>query len=345
MRRHFLLLALSLAPICAAAAEQAATDTAARPLRERLNDLHAVGADHWIYNDLEKAKEAARRENKPIFVTFRCVPCKSCASFDAEVAKGSELITTLARTQFIPLRLVEMKGVDLSQFEYDFDLNWAAMFINADGTVYGRYGTQSAQGPDAYNSVESLQKAMLRALDLHRAYPANAPQLAAKHPSKKPYATALDMPGLDRKERLRGQTERGNCIHCHNIHDAEQRQWLTEGKMSEDKLWRYPLPDNTGISIDPKDGTRIATVLSGTPAEKAGLKTGDVVKQVNGQPVISIADMQWVLHGLANSGDKVAFTVARGKDPVNATLELAKDWKRSDISWRGSMWSLRPRPG
>src|SRR5687768_13436308 len=59
-------------------------------LRSALNDLHHQnGADFWVYNDLPAALAEARRTNRPIFVTFRCVPCKACAGFDAEVAKGS----------------------------------------------------------------------------------------------------------------------------------------------------------------------------------------------------------------------------------------------------------------
>ena len=39
--------------------------------------------------------------------------------------------------------------------------------MNADGTIYSRYGTQSEAGADAYNSVESLEKTMRRVLTLH----------------------------------------------------------------------------------------------------------------------------------------------------------------------------------
>jgi hypothetical protein len=108
-------------------------------LRLIIRDQHAEGTDLWIYNDLAQAKAEARRCGRPIFVTFRCVPCKAC-----------------------------------SGFEFDYDLNWAAMFINADGTVYARYGTQSAAGPDAYNSIEGLERTMRRVLELHEAYPRNA---------------------------------------------------------------------------------------------------------------------------------------------------------------------------
>ena len=30
--------------------------------------------DTWIYNDLEKAKEAAAASGKPMMVVFRCIP-------------------------------------------------------------------------------------------------------------------------------------------------------------------------------------------------------------------------------------------------------------------------------
>lgn len=41
-------------------------------LQSALEDVE-VG-DHWIYNDLQAGIARARRENKPLFVVFRCVP-------------------------------------------------------------------------------------------------------------------------------------------------------------------------------------------------------------------------------------------------------------------------------
>ncbi len=322
-----------------------ASEAEAQRLRAALKDAHADGADHWIYNDLEKAKGEARTLNKPIFVTFRCVPCKACSGFDAEVAKGSELIATLARANFVALRQVEMKGVDLTQFQFDYDLNWAAMFINADGTVYGRYGTQSAAGPDTFNSIASLEKAMLRALALHAGYPKNATALAPKRGPAKPYQTALDMPGLDQREKLRGQTERNNCIHCHNIHDAEQRQARAAGLSNREMMVRWPLPDNVGLHIDAQDGARIERVETGSAAAKAGLRAGDVMTHANGQAVISIADIQWVLHNLPTGNAAVKFSITRDGKASTHTVQMTPGWKQTDISWRGSMWSLRPRPG
>ena len=160
MRRLSVLATLLVMLTNFAAADSPKVDRDRIKLRTDLKDENGTGTDIWIYNDLAKAREIARREKKPIFVTFRCVPCKACAGFDAEVAKGNDRVHTLARKEFISVRQVEMKGVDLSLFQFDFDLNWAAMFINAGGVVYARYGTQSADGPDAFNSLEGLENTM-----------------------------------------------------------------------------------------------------------------------------------------------------------------------------------------
>ena len=163
----------------------------APPLLERLKDENARGTDLWIYNNLQAAMAEAKRTGKPIFVTFRCVPCHACKAFDAEMTKGQNVIRELAEKHFVSLRQVEMKGVDLSLFQFDYDLNWAAMFINADGVVYARYGTPSAKGPDAYNSIAGLEVTMKRVLKLHAAYPANKTQLAGKRGGRK---IRLDLP-------------------------------------------------------------------------------------------------------------------------------------------------------
>ena len=313
------------------------------PLIDRLDDKHARGQKQWIYNDYQKAVAEAKRTGKPIFVTFRCVPCKACESFDAEVAKNNQRIKDLTGKHFIALRQVEMKGVDLSQFQFDYDLNWAAMFINPDGTVYGRYGTQSAAGPDAYNSVESLEKTMSRVLSVHANYATYKKYLANKRGKTKPYKTAMEMPGLEieRKEKYQLLTERQNCIHCHNIHDAENSQLQLSGKWSNEILWRYPLPDNIGLKIDPKDGLKISGVTPGSPAAKAGLKAGQSISYINNQMILSIADIQWVLHNLPNTA--TSLSVYTWESKRNYTLTTQAGWKKTDVSWRGSMWDARPQ--
>ena len=310
------------------------------PLITTLDDKHAAGTDLWIYNDIPRAIKEARRSNRPILVTFRCVPCEACSGFDAEVAQGNDRIVELARRRFVAVRQVEMKGVDLSQFQFDHDLNWAAMFINADGVVYARYGTQSAAGAEASNSIEGFEKTMRRVLRLHEQYPGNRAELTNKRAAPKPWKTALDMPGMRNRNKLRGATDRRNCIHCHMIHDAEHAAAYERGTFTHEMLWRYPLPDNIGLIIDRDDGNRIESVKSESPAAAAGLKPGEDVTHMNGQAMTSIADMQWVLHHIPNTDTVLA---VRGSRSGKTSLRLRKGWKVTDISWRGSLWSVRPQ--
>ena len=336
---------LLLGTLAVAADIPSKPDPSAPDLQSRLADLHIVGADFWIYNNLEGAIAEARRSNKPIFVTFRCVPCKACAGFDAEVAKGSDVIARLAREKFVSLRQVEMKGVDLNQFQFDYDLNWAAMFINADGTVYARYGTQSIDGPDAFNSIASLETTMNRVLELHARFNEVRPSLAGKRGAEKPYAAALQMPGMEDKDKLAQTTQRNNCIHCHMIHDAEQRQWSRAGEMTPEKLYRFPLPDNLGLHIARDDGRLVEKVAERSAAARAGLKAGDQVTHLNGQPILSIADMQWVLHNLGAGAATIDVAYLREGAAGKTTLTTQPGWKKIDFKWRGSRWSLRPEPG
>jgi hypothetical protein len=305
-----------------------------------LDDENGLGSEFWVYNDIQVAMKEARQQNKPLFVTFRCVPCEDCRAFDAEVAKESDIIRELAVKHFIPVRQVEMKGVDLSLFQFDYDLNWAAMFINADGVVYARYGTQSAAGADAYNSVKGLRQTMLRVLELHKGYPGNQAELRDKRGPRLPYKTALEMPGLENKQRFVGETTRKNCIHCHNIHDAQNNQYSKAGNLLSEKIWRYPLPENIGLVVDGNDGRRIKKVLAGTSAAASGLATGESITHVNGQAITSIADIQWVLHQLPYDTRSVQVT---GSQAGVKTLVLGTGWKKTDISWRGSIWSVSPR--
>ncbi|MHC4493590.1 MAG: hypothetical protein ACYTDU_18445 [Planctomycetota bacterium] len=75
----------------------------------------------------------------------------------------------LAR-DFVCARVVHMGDVDLDLFQFDYDMTWAAFFMNADLTIYGRYGSRNAvgQGSNALISLSSLKQAMERALEIHK---------------------------------------------------------------------------------------------------------------------------------------------------------------------------------
>src|SRR5207248_2573898 len=76
--------------------------------------------------------------------------------------------------------------------------------------------------------------------------------------------------------------------------------------------------------------------------EKAGFRPGDAVRSLAGQPLLSIADVQWVLHNTPPDGGDVKAQARRGGKEQALTLTLPKGWRRAgDLSWRASTWGLR----
>jgi membrane-associated protease RseP (regulator of RpoE activity) len=74
------------------------------------------------------------------------------------------------------------------------------------------------------------------------------------------------------------------------------------------------------ISVTP-DGPTIAAVISGSPAEKAGLQRGDVIKAVDGT---SVSDVAGVRSDLANKnpGDTVKLSITRNGNAQDITVTL-----------------------
>ena len=240
--------------------------------------------------------------------------------------------------------MVKMNGVDLGQFQFDYDLTWAALLLHADGTVLARYGSRDDKGPMALNSETGLRKTLERVLEAHAAYPKNRALFVEKRGPKPKFTRPADM---DSKHTRRepGPFDKKKCVHCHNIHDAQHDLLIQSGKYTPDVVWRYPLPRNIGLHIARDDGRRIERVLDGSAAQRAGLQPGDVLESLNGQAILSIADIQFVLHFLPADGAKLRAEVRRGDQLVDASLELAKPWRVSAAGWRASIYGLPPRPG
>ena len=63
---------------------------------------------------------------------------------------------------------------------------------------------------------------------------------------------------------------------------------------------------------------------------------------MEGQPLLSIADVQWVLHHISPKGGSVRAEVERDGDMTELNLRLDPDWRRADdISWRAASWQMR----
>ncbi len=310
-------------------------------------DKQQVEADgFWIYGDLSKGLDEAKRTGRPIVVVLRCIPCEECVKLDEEVMHADQRLRKLL-DQFVRVRIVSTNGLDLSLFQFDTDQSFAMFFLNADGTIYGRFGTRSHRTEWENDvSFDGLALALEGALDLHRNYPQNRASLAGKRGPKPAVPSPEQYPALKAKYGASLNYE-GNvvasCIHCHQIGDAERQTYRDRGQILPDQvLFPYPHPKVTGLILDPEERAAVKEVEERSPASRAGFQAEDQILTLGGQPLLSIADVQWVLHRADASGASIPAEVRRGQETVTLKLELPKGWRERDsISWRASSWQLR----
>jgi len=310
-------------------------------------DRAKVEADgFWIYNKLPQAFADAKSTGQPIVVVLRCIPCEECVKLDDELVDKDERLRPLLE-KFVRVRVVSTNGLDLSLFQFDTDQSFAVFFLNADGTIYGRFGTRSSQREWADDvSVEGLARALEGALALHQQYPANKAQLAAKRGRAPEFPVPENFPTLKGKFGSSLDYE-GNvvrsCIHCHQIGDAQREYYRAkDGSIPPAILFPYPHPKAIGLILDPKQRATVLRVDADSPAAEAGFAAGDVIQKLEGQPLLSIADVQWVLHHAAPDGAKLNAEVRRGSATRQLVLQLPAGWRqRDDIAWRASSWELR----
>jgi len=320
------------------------------PAQERENkvrgDRKTVEAEgFWIYNDLDKGFGEAKRSGKPLLVVLRCIPCEACAQLDQQVVSRDPAVSKLL-DKFVCVRLVHTNGLDLSLFQYDYDQSFAAFILNADRTVYGRYGTRSHQTESQRDvSVQGFAKALSAALELHQNYPANKAALAAKRGPEPLVSVPEEFPSLKGRYGARLDYEGKvvqSCIHCHQVGEAMRLYYRKKQEpIPERVLFPYPLPNVVGLVMHPKETTTVLEVLPGSSAARDGFLAGDEISSLEGQPLISIADLQWVLHNAGESGELRAEVLRHGKK-LQLPLTLAPGWRRQgDISWRATSWDLR----
>lgn len=345
MPRKPLTLTLVLTLALAAAMTAQPPNPREKKVRDDKKKVEADG--FWIYNDLPRAFDEAKKANKPIVVVLRCLPCEECVKLDDDLVDKNPVIRPLL-DQYVRVRVVSTNGLDLSLFQYDYDQSFACFLLNADGTVYGRFGTRSHRTEWLGDvSIDGLAKALQAGLDLHADYPKNKAVLAGKRGPAPEFPTPEKFPTLTGKYGPKLNYE-GNvvqsCIHCHQIADAQKDTHRRKGEpMPEHILFPYPHPKSQGLILDPKERATVLKVVPGTSAEKAGFKAGDQIQTLNGQPPVSMADVQWVMHQLpADEQATIEVELLRGGQKFELDWKLPKGWRRADdISWRSSTWGLR----
>ncbi len=246
-------------------------------------------------------------------------------------------------SQFVCVRLVRAENLDLTLFRFDPDLAFAVFFMNADKTLYGRFGSRS----DFYESeqdvsLEGLKQAMQGVLELHRNIEQWRPALAAKCGPTPKYKKLSDYPTKSSGYSRDFYSEGGSCTHCHDLRTRQQMSYRRTGQpMPDDVLFAWPMPDVVGLSLDPTEKATVVEVRADSSADLAGFQPGDKIQRLSGQPMLSIADVQWVLQSTGETAS-LAAEIMRGDQPELLTLQLKTGWRRKmDISWRTTTHRLR----
>ena len=308
------------------------------------NDRAAMEKDaRWIYNDFERGFTEAKRSGKPLLVVLRCVPCLACAGIDASVLEEAELSPLL--DQFVCVRLINANTLDLARFQFDYDLSFSTMFFNGDGTVYGRVGSWTHHKNAAAKSTQEYQAALKAVLAIHRAYPQNKTQLAGKQGLPVAFRTPLEMPTISgkypRELDWEGKVVQ-SCVHCHQISDALRTSFRDEKRPIPSRwIYPWPPPETIGLTLAAGDALRVASVIAGSPADSGKIAAHDEIISLAGQPLVSTADVSWVLHCSPDEGS-LAAVVKRGGRELPIEISLAKNWRsKVDISRRVGTWPMR----
>lgn len=297
----------------------------------------------WIYNDWQRGFEQAKWSHKPLLVVLRCVPCLSCQGIDAGVLTQPDLAPLL--DQFVCVRLINANTLDLSLFQVDYDLSFSSVMFNGDGTVYGRFGSWKHQKNAQDKDTASFKRALEGALALHKDYPANKPALAGKQGGPMPFKTSVEIPELARRYKRELDWEGKvvqSCVHCHQVGDAVRAFYRGEKKpVPSEWLYPWPAPEAVGLTLAQDSAARVDSVAAGLGAAKAGLQPGDELLSLAGQPLLSIADVSWVLHR-AGASTSLPATVKRGAAQKSVSIELPTGWReKSTEPRRVGTWNMR----
>lgn len=293
--------------------------------------------------DLAWALKEARAENRPVFVTLRCLPCKQCSDFDKDVLEGGAELDPLLK-QFVTVRLTDAQQADLRLLPVegfqDLDLSWWGWFLSPEGKVYGIFGGKDHVSDSTRISVDALTNTMRRVLAHH--YDPRRPAWDIDGPAPVLAGPAIgvkNLPGWDSwfgsaPKEVKAQT----CVHCHQVREVLWQPKVDAGQFDKERDWDvWPLPENVGLTLDRDHGLLVKSVEPGSAAERAGIKAGDELGAAGGRKLFGQADFRGVLHrGPAGAGSVEVRWFRDGK-PMSGTLQLRDGWRDTVLDWRMSV--------
>jgi predicted metalloprotease with PDZ domain len=229
------------------------------------------------------------------------------------------------------LKVGNMRGLDLSLFDFDFDLTWAAMMFDDQGRVLGRFGGRDAETPGKYHSLAAMRYSLEQAWQrFERGAALPPPAVAASNKKIEDYAGA---------QRFSAKS----CFHCHNVAEFRREEKQAAGTWRKDEVWVFPEPATLGLTLELDQGNKVRDVRADSPAAKTGLKPGDALSSIHGYATASIADVQYALHQAPAQGT-IEVRWQRGDKAMRGEIVLPDGWRQTDLSWRWSLKSMKPLP-
>jgi hypothetical protein len=233
-----------------------------------------------------------------------------------------------------------MNGKNLQLFQFDYDLTWMAFFMDDQDHFYTRYGDRDDCSAESFLTKASLLRVM-RAVQARHAI--GQVQTSRYEPGALPVRTPEEIAPLQKRLLRRKPDQR--CIHCHDVKMGELQVLQQAGTFRKDMIFGYPPPSVVGIGVNPDEQDVIRSVALGSPAAKAGLRSGDRLRNLDGQHLLTVADFARVLE-LTPPEAALPLEVQREGLALQVTLRLRGAWRKTtDPSWRSSTYLAGPNAG
>lgn len=287
----------------------------------------------------DPAFKQAQEENRPLFVTFRCLPCKQCAEFDQDVLDGGTDLDPLLK-QFVCVRVTNAEHILLNIFPLegfqDLDLSWWAYFLSPQGQTYAVFGGKDHVSDSTRISTAALANTMRRVLEHHYHPQREAWNIDGPTPKLTPYRQAYQLPGA--KSWAKQYPQKEGCMHCHQVAEVLRQPAIDEGTFDKHRdtlVW--PLPENVGITLDRDHGLLVKEVAADSSAATLGIKAGDTLAAAGGRRLFGQADFRGVLHrGPQGDGEIEVYWLRDGK-LIHGKLAVKNGWRKTILDWRMSI--------